>query len=91
MFWLIRRGIKIAVNKTLIAKTILAMAIVVAFMYPLTSSFIKASAISLLYFPLLLALGVFTKADLHELLSLKKSPKLPGEIESWYYFFRDRE
>lgn len=81
MFWLIRRSIKIAINKTLFAKTILAMVVVVALMFPLTSSFVKASAVSLLYFPLLLALGVFTRADLHKILFLKKSPELAGEIE----------
>ena len=82
MFWLIRRSIKIAVNKTLFAKTILAVAIVAALMYPLTTSFAKASVASLIYFPLLLALGVFTKTDLHEIISLKKSPVLPEEIKS---------
>ena len=81
MFWLIRRSVKIAINKTLLAKTILAMAIIVALMFPLTSSFVKASVVSFLSFPLLLALGVFTKSDLHKIISLKKSPGLAGEIE----------
>lgn len=82
MFWLIRQNIKIAVNKVAFAKTVLAAAVVMALMYPLTASFAKASLASLMYFPLLLALGVFTKADLREIISLKKSPVLPEEIES---------
>ncbi|MBI2062649.1 MAG: flippase [Candidatus Yanofskybacteria bacterium] len=83
MFWLIHRSIKITVNKTLFAKTILAMTIIAVLMYPLTDSFTKASLISLLYFPLLLALRVFTRADLREIISIKKSPELPEEIENW--------
>ena len=82
MFWLIRHNIKIAVNKSAFAKTVLAVGITAVLMYPLTGSFAKASAASLLYFPLLLALGVFTKTDLREIISLKKTPVLSEEIET---------
>lgn len=82
MFWLIKQNTKIVVNRVIFAKTVLAIALVVALMYPLTASFAKASLASLIYFPLLLALRVFTKADLRQILSLKKTPELPGEIES---------
>ncbi|MDO8492907.1 MAG: flippase [bacterium] len=82
MFWLIKQNTKIVVNRVAFVKTVLAIAVVITLIYPLTASFVKASLASLLYFPLLLALGVFTKADLRELISLKKSPVLPGEVEN---------
>ncbi|MDO8676936.1 MAG: flippase [Candidatus Azambacteria bacterium] len=81
MFWLIKQNTKIVVNRVAFVKTVLAIAVVITLIYPLTASFVKASLASLLYFPLLLALGVFTKADLHEILSLKKSPVLSEEVE----------
>ncbi|OGN03917.1 MAG: hypothetical protein A2831_02415 [Candidatus Yanofskybacteria bacterium RIFCSPHIGHO2_01_FULL_44_17] len=76
MFWLIRQNTKIVINKFAFVKTILASSIVGLLMYPLIGSFVKASVVSLAYFPLLLALGVFTRADLRETISLKKPPEL---------------
>ena len=77
MFWLIHKNIKIIINKAAFAKAILAVIIVAGLMFPLTGSFVKSSVASLLYFPLLLALGVFTKQDLREIIYLKKSPVYP--------------
>ena len=82
MLWLIRQNTKIVINKIAFAKTVLAIIIVAALMLPLIGSFTKASIVSLLYFPLLLALGVFTKSDLRQIISLKKYPEFPGEIEA---------
>ncbi|MDO8676530.1 MAG: oligosaccharide flippase family protein, partial [Candidatus Azambacteria bacterium] len=81
MFWLIKQNTKIVVNRVVFVKTVLAIAVVITLIYPLTASFVKASLASLIYFPLLLALGVFTKTDLREILSLKKSPVLSEEVE----------
>lgn len=90
MFWLIRQNfakqnlsgqVKKIVNWPAFLKSILAIVVVALLMHPLTASFIKASVASLLYFPLLLALGVFTRADLRQIISLKKSPGLTEEVE----------
>ncbi|MEK7151479.1 MAG: flippase [Patescibacteria group bacterium] len=81
MFWLLQRAAKITINKSVLGRTIFIVLLTAFLMYLYKDSFIKASLISLIYYPLLLIAGVFTRDDLQEIISLKKSPKLSGEIE----------
>lgn len=81
MFWLICKNANVTIRKSIFGKAVLAIVIAAILMLPLRGSFIWASLIWLIYFPILFALGGFTKTDIREILSLKKSPELPVEIE----------
>lgn len=81
MFWLIKKSVGVPPNFKIPAKAVLAMAITVILTVPFRTNFVLASAFWLAYFPILFALGGFTKADIREIVSLKKPPELPEEIE----------
>ena len=81
MFELIRKSAATAAHNIVLGKSILAMAITAGLMLPLLGSFIWASLVWLAYFPILFVFGGFTQADIREIISLKKSPVLAGEVK----------
>jgi O-antigen/teichoic acid export membrane protein len=82
MFWLIKKETGTAAEKTIFPKAILASAIMLVIMWPFFGNFVLATAAAVSYFPILFLLGGFTKDDLREIFSLKKTPAVPEEIES---------
>ncbi len=81
MFWLIKKEAGASADKEIFLKAVLATAVMVLLMSPFLNRFILATAIAISYFPVLFLLRGFTISDLREIISIKKSPELPEEIE----------
>lgn len=82
MFVMIKKELGAKPKFQVFGKAVVATVLMVLLILPFSDSLWKASLVSLAYYPILFALGGFTKADLRQIISLKKSPGLPGEIES---------
>jgi O-antigen/teichoic acid export membrane protein len=81
MFYLIKNETGASATKKVFLKSAFAMLIAAGIMYPFLNNFILASFASLSYYVILFAIGGFSINDIREIVSLKKSPGLPGEIE----------
>ncbi len=82
MFAMIKKELGILPKFSIFGKATMATVAMVLLILPFSHSLWKASLVSLAYYPILFALGGFTKADIRAILSLKKSPGLPEEMES---------
>lgn len=80
MFAMIKKELGVMPKFQVFGKAVIAMTLMVLVILPFSTNLWKASLLSLIYYPLLFALGGFTKADFRELISLKKSPKLSEEL-----------
>lgn len=82
MFGLIKKSASATVNGGVFGKALLAAIATSLLILPLRGNFALASLVWLGYFPILFLFGGFTKADIRGMISLKKTPELPGEVES---------
>ena len=82
MFRLIKKEAGTATDKTVIFKAAVATVIMLVIMRPFLGNFIWATVAAVSYFPILFLLKGFTKEDLQEIVSLKKEPAVPEDIES---------
>ena len=82
MFVMIKKEMRVMPKFHVFSKAVMAMVVMVLLILPFSANLWKASLLSLAYYPILFTLGGFTKADLRQIISLKKSPGLPEEVES---------
>ncbi|MEK7507419.1 MAG: flippase [Patescibacteria group bacterium] len=69
LFWLIRNKIKFWPDFRILAKAALATILIVFLVHPLRLEFAAATALALLYFPILYLFKGFNRADLKEMIS----------------------
>jgi len=81
MFWLIKKETGATVGKAVFLKAGLAVIAMMLAMWPFLGSFVWATLAAVSYFPILFLFKGFTVDDLRGILSLKKTPELPEEIE----------
>ncbi len=81
MFAMIKKELGVTPKFKVFGKAVVAMAAMILLILPFSHSLWKASVVSLAYYPILFVLGGFTRNDIREIVSLKKSSALPGEIE----------
>jgi O-antigen/teichoic acid export membrane protein len=81
LFRLIRKESGALADKSVFLKAVFATAVMVLLMFPFLNRFLLATAVAASYFPILFLLKGFTIDDVREIVSLKKTPELPEEIE----------
>ncbi|OGN29793.1 MAG: hypothetical protein A3A33_00670 [Candidatus Yanofskybacteria bacterium RIFCSPLOWO2_01_FULL_49_25] len=68
MLWVIHRERRIFARFEVLAKSLIATALMVALVMPFSHNLIIGSAVALAYFPILFVLGGFSRADIREII-----------------------